>query len=72
MSQENEPSNITHRQWIVGQALQGLLASGHFTAEKFDDGPWYLNARGENGNIIFAVDAANRIANAVIATESKP
>ena len=27
----NTPTNLTHRQWLAGLAMQGMLASGHFT-----------------------------------------
>jgi len=60
---------ITHRQWLVGQALQGLLASGHFTENHADEGPWYLKGQIEHGTSIYAVEAANQIADKVIASE---
>jgi len=60
----------TYRQWLVGQALQGLLASGHFTENDTDnDGPWYLKGTTEFGVTIYAVEAACRIADAAITEE---
>lgn len=61
----------TYRQWLVGQALQGLLASGHFTENHPEDGPWYLKGQTEGGHSVFAVEAANQLADKVIASEKE-
>lgn len=64
------PTNLTHRQWLAGLAMQGMLASGHFTiGEELDESPRpvldYENAR------IPAIDYAYIIADRMIEHDGK-